>query len=106
MEGAIILEINKRIKQYRTDKSFTLQELADLSGVTKGMISQIENGRSIPSLPVLLNIVNALDINLSEFFKDINQREDLVLITRKSDYEPFQKKVLKVFSMKDFSPKR
>lgn len=91
MEGAIILEINKRIKQYRTDKSFTLQELADLSGVTKGMISQIENGRSIPSLPVLLNIVNALDINLSDFFKDIHQREDLVLITRKSDYEPFQK---------------
>ncbi|WP_281633405.1 helix-turn-helix domain-containing protein [Flavobacterium luteolum] len=91
MEGVVILEISKRIKQYRTEKGFTLQELADLSGVTKGMISQIENGRSIPSLTVLLSIVTALQINLSEFFKDISQEEELVIIKRKDAYDQFQK---------------
>lgn len=91
MEGVVILEISKRIKQYRTEKGFTLQELADLSGVTKGMISQIENGRSIPSLTVLLSIVTALQVNLSEFFKDISQEEELVIIKRKDTYDQFQK---------------
>ncbi|MBJ2124817.1 helix-turn-helix domain-containing protein [Flavobacterium sp. IB48] len=91
MERVAILEISKRIKQYRTEKGFTLQELADLSGVTKGMISQIENGRSIPSLTVLLSIVTALQVNLSEFFKDISQEEELVIIKRKDTYDQFQK---------------
>lgn len=105
MEGAIILEINKRIKQHRIEKNFTVQELADLSGVSKGMISQIENGRSIPSLPVLLNIVNALEIDLSEFFKNISQQEELVLITRKNYYESFQKEGSKGFNYERFFTK-
>ncbi|MEG1229170.1 MAG: helix-turn-helix transcriptional regulator, partial [Flavobacterium sp.] len=91
MEGAILLEISKRIKQYRIEKGFTVQELADLSDVSKGMISQIENGRSIPSLTVLLSVVSALQINLSEFFKDMTQEDEMVIIKRKDEYDLFQK---------------
>lgn len=102
MEGAIILEISKRIKSYRLEKGLTLQELADLSGVTKGMISQIENGRSIPSLTVLLSIVTSLQINLSEFFKDISEDESIVLIKKKGTYESFQKEGSNGFSYERF----
>ncbi|SDZ62854.1 transcriptional regulator, XRE family with cupin sensor [Flavobacterium aquidurense] len=102
MEGAIILEISKRIKSYRLEKGLTLQELADLSGVTKGMVSQIENGRSIPSLTVLLSIVSSLQINLSEFFKDINEEESIVLIKKKGTYESFQKEGSNGFSYERF----
>ena len=105
MEGAVLLEISKRIKTYRTNKNLTLQTLADLSNVSKGMISQIENGRSIPSLPVLLNIVNALEINLGEFFKDIHKNEELVIITKKSNYDPFQKEGTKGFNYERFFTK-
>lgn len=102
MEGAILLEISKRIKQYRTEKGFTVQELADLSDVSKGMISQVENGRSIPSLTVLLSIVSALQINLSEFFKDISQEEEMILIKRKDEYDHFQKEGSNGFSYERF----
>ncbi|KIO51794.1 helix-turn-helix domain-containing protein [Flavobacterium hibernum] len=102
MEGAILLEISKRIKQYRTEKGFTVQELADLSDVSKGMISQIENGRSIPSLSVLLGIVSALQVNLSDFFKDISPDEEMILIKRKGDYEHFQKEGSSGFSYERF----
>lgn len=91
MEGTVLLEISKRIKSYRIQMNYTLQELANLSNVSKGMISQIENGRSIPSLPVLLSIIQSLELNLSDFFKDIAQKEDLVLIGKKNAYERFQK---------------
>lgn len=102
MEVTILLEISKRIKYYRIQKGFTVQELADLSKVSKGMISQIENGRSIPSLPVLLNIISSLEINLSEFFENIIQNQELVIIGRKNQYEEFQKEGTKGFYYERF----
>lgn len=93
MEGAFLLEISKKIKKYRTEKRLTLQELADRSGVTKGLISQIENGRSIPSLPVLFSIIKSLEVAISDFFADIAAHLDIepVIVRKKENYEAFQK---------------
>lgn len=102
MDGAILLEISKRIKQYRLEKGLTVQELADLSAVSKGMISQIENGRSIPSLTVLLSIISALQINLSEFFMDISQEEETIIIKQRGTYDEFQKEGSNGFSYERF----
>ena len=93
MEGAYMLEISKKIKKRRVEKELTVQELAARSGVTKGMISQIENGRSIPSLPVLFKIIFSLDLAVSDFFADMtrNLTEEPVIVRKKDDYEDFQK---------------
>ncbi len=93
MEGAYMLEISKKIKKRRLEKELTVQELAVRSGVTKGMISQIENGRSIPSLPVLFKIISALDLAISDFFADMVREivDEPVIIRKKDDYENFQK---------------
>ena len=93
IEGAFLLEISKKIKKYRIEQRFTVQELADKSGVSKGLISQIENGRSIPSLPVLFSIIKSLDVAVGDFFADIASGKVLepVLVRRKSEYESFQK---------------
>lgn len=93
MEGAFLLEISKKIKKYRTEKKLTVQELADRSSVSKGLISQIENGRSIPSLPVLFSIIKSLEIAVGDFFADISANMEVppVIIRRKGGYESFQK---------------
>lgn len=93
MEGAFLIEISKRIRKCRTDLRLTVQELASKSGVTKGLISQIENGRSIPSLPVLFSIIKSLEVPIGDFFADIAANLDVqpVIVKRKSEYEPFQK---------------
>jgi transcriptional regulator with XRE-family HTH domain len=93
MEGAFILEISKKIRKYRQEKVLTVQELADRSGVSKGLISQIENGRSIPSLPVLFSIITSLDITVNDFFSDIlgQAQPSPVIIVRKEEYDNFQK---------------
>lgn len=98
MEGAFLLEVSRRIKQQRMEKRLTLQELADKSGVSKGLISQIENGRSIPSLPVMFSIIQSLEIEVSEFFKDLSLLEPTILIQKKADYERFEKEHAKGFS--------
>jgi transcriptional regulator with XRE-family HTH domain len=93
MESIYILEISKKIKKYRLDKQLTIQELAEMSGVTKGLISQIENGRSIPSMPVLFKIIHSLDVAVNEFFGDMIKpvKEEPVLIMRSENYTSFEK---------------
>ena len=98
MKGTFLLEVSKRIKIHRLNKRLTVQELAEGAGVTKGLISQIENGRSIPSLPVLFGIIQALGIAMSDFFKDLNLQEPNILVQRKEDYEAFSKEDAQGFS--------
>lgn len=93
MEEDIIIQISNRIKEKRREKNITVQELAQRANVSKGLISQIENSRTIPSLVVLIEIVKALEIDLNEFFKDIRSKSAAlpILIKRKAEYEHFEK---------------
>ncbi len=93
MEDDILIQISNRIKERRREKNITVQELASLANVSKGLISQIENSRTIPSLIVLIEIIKALDIDLNEFFKDIRTKSKLspILVKRKGEYELFEK---------------
>lgn len=100
MEGAFLLEVSRRIKEFRLEKRLTVQELADRSGVSKGLISQIENGRSIPSLPVLFGIIQSLEMAVSSFFDGLNLQTPNVLVQRKKDYESFTKEDAKGFLYK------
>lgn len=39
------------------------------------ILIQIENNRTVPSLPVLMNIVHSLHLDLTDFFRDISSRQ-------------------------------
>jgi transcriptional regulator with XRE-family HTH domain len=93
MEDDILIQISNRIKERRREKNITVQELAGRANVSKGLISQIENSRTIPSLIVLIDIIKALEIDLNEFFKDIrsSQRHLPILVKRKEEYDHFEK---------------
>ncbi|WP_343557354.1 XRE family transcriptional regulator [Sphingobacterium sp.] len=93
MEDNTIFKISNKIKGIRKEKGITIQEVADRAGVSKGLISQIENNRTIPSLLVLINIINALNVDLNEFFKDFNSELDSgpIVVRKKDSYSPFEK---------------
>lgn len=93
MEDDILIQISNRIKERRREINITVQELATQANVSKGLISQIENSRTIPSLIVLIDIIKALNIDLNDFFKDIRTKSDHspILIKRKEEYEHFEK---------------
>jgi len=93
MEDDILIQISNRIKERRREQNITVQELANQANVSKGLISQIENSRTIPSLMVLIDIIRALNIDLNDFFKDIKTKSDAspVLVKRKGEYEYFEK---------------
>lgn len=93
MQQDILIQISHRIKERRKERGITVQELANRAAVSKGLISQIENSRTIPSLMVLINIIQALEIDLNVFFKDIgeNKQQAPILVRRKEEYLYFEK---------------
>ncbi|SIN67417.1 helix-turn-helix domain-containing protein [Algoriphagus halophilus] len=93
MEHEVIVQISNKIKSIRKEKNLTLQDIADRAGVTKGLISQIENSRTIPSLLVLIQIIQALEVDLDSFFAELSRysQETKIIVQRKSDYERFEK---------------
>ncbi len=70
-------EIGKRIRDLRKQKGLTQQELADRTELTKGYISQLENGLVAPSVLTLLDLIECLGTNPSDFFRS-TQPEQVV----------------------------
>jgi transcriptional regulator with XRE-family HTH domain len=102
MQEDIIIQIGNKIKEYRKSKGITVQELASKAEVSKGLISQIENNRTIPSLLVLMNIITSLDLDLNEFFKGIDKdaKASQVIVKRNEEYHQFEKEHTRGFLYK------
>ncbi len=57
-------ELGKLIKHRRKVLGLTIRELADLTGMSKTTISQIETGVSNPTIEVLYNIFEYLNLEM------------------------------------------
>ena len=79
-------EIGKAVKAYRINKNISLSELSDRSGVSKGMLSQVENGTVNPTIATAWKIANALGFSLHELFGDEKKAEELDIIRREEAY--------------------
>lgn len=78
-----MVEIGRKIKQYRLQLDLTQEELAQRTELTKGYISQLENDLCSPSISTLEDILNVLGVSLEEFFAE-PKREQVVYT--KADY--------------------
>jgi len=71
IDNEVVSRIAQKIRMHRLEKNLTVQELAKRSHVSKGLLSKIENSRTIPSLPVFITIIQSLEISLKEFFREM-----------------------------------
>lgn len=61
--------LGERVRKLRNERNLTIAELADRSGLSSGLISQIERGRSNPSVRTLHRLRSALGVNLWAFLQ-------------------------------------
>ena len=52
--------IGRQVRQFRQERDLTLVALAQLAGLSRGMLSKIENGMTSPSLATLSALAQAL----------------------------------------------
>jgi transcriptional regulator with XRE-family HTH domain len=67
VEAAI--HIGPRVRALREAMSFSLRDLADRSGVSAPMLSQVERGETSPTLAVASRIASGLDLSLSQLLR-------------------------------------
>ena len=63
--------VRENIKKYRIEKNLTQQELADMSGISRQYITDIENPNRYKhvTIAILGRIADALDVNIELFFR-------------------------------------
>ncbi len=61
-------DIGEKIKALRLENGLTQAELASRTELSKGFISQVESGSTVPSLETLHDILEILGVSFTEFF--------------------------------------
>src|SRR3989442_2049918 len=61
-------DVGQRLRAHREARSISLRELARRLGLSPSAISQIETGKSRPSVSTLYSIVSELGMSLDELF--------------------------------------
>jgi transcriptional regulator with XRE-family HTH domain len=61
------------IRQLRSRHALTIADVADRAGISRGMLSKIENAQTATSLETLAQIANALGITLSQLFSNFDK---------------------------------
>jgi transcriptional regulator with XRE-family HTH domain len=75
---AIRATIARRLRDYRLDLDWTMTQLAGRSGVSKAMLSKIENAQTTPALTTLSRIGDALAVPVTAFFRGLDDEQDML----------------------------
>ncbi len=68
-------ELGRKLRQLRLRKKIALVDLGKHTGLSPSMLSQLENGKMVPTLPTLARIAMVFDVGLEHFFGDKRARK-------------------------------
>ncbi|UOF90005.1 XRE family transcriptional regulator [Fodinisporobacter ferrooxydans] len=71
--------IGQTLRRLRKERGWTLDQLADVTEVSKPMLGQIERGESNPTVVTLWKIAGGLQVPFSVFLKDFEQPHAIVV---------------------------
>jgi DNA-binding NtrC family response regulator len=71
LETRLNSEVGRRIRERRKDRGLTLKQLANRTGLSVSLISQIELGKSAASMSTLHKLATALQVKMTYFFETV-----------------------------------
>jgi transcriptional regulator with XRE-family HTH domain len=77
-------ELGFKLRQLRLRKKISLVDLGKHTGLSASMLSQLENGKLVPTLATLARIAMVFDVGLDFFFGDRKQKRPF-LVVQQSD---------------------
>lgn len=77
-EKVLEVAIGREVRAFRKQQNTTVAELAQLTGLSIGMLSKIENGNTSPSLTTLQSLADALSVPLTSFFRQFEEHREAV----------------------------
>lgn len=77
--------VGRRVKKLRNDRDWSLEELAQISGVSRSMLSEIERERANPTLTVTFRIARAFGLSLQELISSVEVAPPKIQVIRRTD---------------------
>ena len=74
------MELGEKLKYFRESKKMSIYRLALDADISQGHLSDLENGRSQPTISTLKRLLVPLGITLAEFF---NENNEVSILTEK-----------------------
>ena len=71
---ARVPQLGAALQRTRKMRQLTLEQLAERSGVSKSMLSQIERGKANPTFAILWNLTQALGVELSALVDQVSPK--------------------------------
>lgn len=79
------IDLGQKIRELRKRKKFSITDLSQESGLSTGLISQIERNMVVPSIKVMWKIANVLEVNIGYFFDEDDENIEEKIVVRKND---------------------
>lgn len=98
-------KIGQKIKEIRKKSGFTQENFSEKIGIEFSSLSNIENGKSYPSMQTVLNILNTFDVKPENFFDfdyfttDLDLENKIIEIVKR---QPLDKKKIMYKIIKQF----
>ncbi len=77
--------VAQNLKRMREEKKLSLEKLAELTGVSKSMLGQIERGDSSPTIATVWKIANGLKVSFTSL---LNAPQSDTTVIRRSEVQP------------------
>lgn len=101
----IHVKLGKNLKSIRNGRGLSLDKVAELTGVSKAMLAQVERGESSPSISVIWKIANGLHLSFTSL---IEEQSPSISIVKIADMEPLleEKGSFRSYPLFPFSPQK
>ena len=73
-------DLARKLRQLRLRKKIALVDLGKHTGLSASMLSQLETGKMVPTLPTLARIAIVFDVGLDHFFDDRKRRKVFTIV--------------------------
>jgi transcriptional regulator with XRE-family HTH domain len=88
------IRVGEKIKELRERKGFSLKEVADLTGFSTALLSQMENHLVSPSLGTIIKLARAFSVRVGDFLGE-TEGEPFTIVRRD------ERKIISRFASKD-----
>jgi transcriptional regulator with XRE-family HTH domain len=85
------LKLGEKVKDLRLQKRYTLRQVSGKTGLSIGLLSQVENNAVSPPVATLLRIARALDVSIGYFFREEESKERAVVVRKDERRKVFRR---------------
>lgn len=86
VENALTRAVYDNLRRLRSQRGWSMDELSARSGVSKAMLHQIEQGKSVPTIAVVWRIAEGLQVPFGELLKQPEEDVDILLSRSSAKY--------------------